>query len=147
MSDFTDRLRADCFGWLHEQYSGVYVNGQGAIIVPFQRTVAFVDVEDKLAATGRVNVHAPVLVGMRLTPELAEHVALNGGNYLYGALSFYLEEGEPPALEFDYSMFGETVTEPVLKMAVALVAGTAETVQRELQPRFGGRSILDQCLD
>jgi hypothetical protein len=71
-------------------------------------------------------------------------VAVNGGNVLFGALSFFAEEGADAAtLEFDYSLFGETVNESVPAETVRLVVGGATKIQNDLQPRFGGRSILD----
>jgi hypothetical protein len=82
-------------------------------------------------------------VDLGLTPEVTKHVAVNGGNFLFGALSFYAEgDADTATLEFDYSLFGETVNEAVLAETVRLVHGSATTIQDQLRPRFGGRSIL-----
>ena len=97
---------------------------------------------DAFTGRGRVNVRAPVLLGLDLTPEVTRHVAVNGGNFLFGALSFFTG-GDAATLEFDYSLFGETVTEPVLVVTVRLAGDSAGKVQEDLRPRFGGRSILD----
>jgi hypothetical protein len=143
MSELTDSLQKQCFEWVRGQFAGAYANRHGAIIVPFQKTVVFVEVTDGLGEGGRVNVRAPVLIDLSLTPEVTRHVAVNGGNFLFGALSFF-GEGESGAatLEFDYSLFGETVNETVLAAAVRLVRAGATKIQEDLQPRFGGRSIL-----
>jgi hypothetical protein len=126
------------------QFEGVYVNRHGAIIVPFDKTVVFVEVTDVFTDNGRVNVRAPVLLDLGLTPEVTRHVAVNGGNFLFGALSFYAEgDADTATLEFDYSLFGETVDESVLVAAVWLAVGSATKIQEDLRPRFGGRSILD----
>jgi hypothetical protein len=143
MAEFTDSLQTQCFEWLRGCFKGAYVNRHGAIIVPFEKTVVFVEVTDGLGGGGRVNVRAPVLVDLGLTPEVTRHVAVNGGNFLFGALSFFTEgEADAATLEFDYSLFGETVNETVLNDAVRLVMGSATKIQEDLQPRFGGRSIL-----
>ncbi|MGH3381592.1 MAG: T3SS (YopN, CesT) and YbjN peptide-binding chaperone 1 [Actinoallomurus sp.] len=144
MAEFTESLRTQCLEWVKNQFEGVYVNQHGAIIVPFDKTVVFVEVTDAFTDKGRVNVRAPVLLDLGLTPEVTRHVAVNGGNFLFGALSFYAEGGaETATLEFDYSLFGETVNEPVLAAAVWLAVGSATKIQDDLRPRFGGRSILD----
>lgn len=144
MSEVTKALRSQCLRWARGRFDGVYVNRHGAIIVPFARTVVFVEVTDAFTEKGRVNVRSPVLVGLGLTPEVTRYVAVNGGNFLFGALSFFAEaDADTATLEFDYSLFGETVTEPVLIAAVRLAGGSATKIQADLQPRFGGRSILD----
>lgn len=144
MSEVTEALRRQCLEWAGNRFEGVYVNRHGAIIVPFARTVVFVEVTDAFTERGRVNVRAPVLLGLDLTPEVTRHVAVNGGNFLFGALSFFADDDAGTAtLEFDYSLFGETVTEPVLVATVQLAGGSAGKVQEDLRPRFGGRSILD----
>jgi hypothetical protein len=124
------------------QFEGVYVNQHGAIIVPFDKTVVFAEVTDAFTENGRVNVRAPVLLDLGLTPEVTRHVAVNGGNFLFGALSFYTD-ADRATLEFDYSLFGETANEPVLAAAVWLTVGSATKIQEDMRPRFGGRSILD----
>jgi hypothetical protein len=143
MSEFTDSLRTQCFEWVRGQFAGAYANRHGAIVVPFAETVVFVEVMDGLGEGGRVNVRAPVLIDLSLTPEVTRHVAVNGGNFLFGALSFFTEgEADAATLEFDYSLFGETVNETVLTETVRLVMASATKIQQDLQPRFGGRSIL-----
>jgi T3SS (YopN, CesT) and YbjN peptide-binding chaperone 1 len=143
MSEFTDSLQTQCFEWVRGWFAGAYANRHGAIVVPFEKTVVFVEVTDGLGEGGRVNVRAPVLVDLDLTPEVTRHVAVNGGNFLFGALSFFAEgETDAATLEFDYSLFGETVNETILAETVRLVVGSATKIQEDLQPRFGGRSIL-----
>jgi hypothetical protein len=142
VSEVAESLRSQCFAWVRGRFEGVYTNRHGAIIVPFEKTVVFVEVTDTFLEKGRVNVRAPVLVDLGLTPDVTRHVAVNGGNFLFGALSFFAEgEVDAATLEFDYSLFGETVNETVLDAAVRLVAGSATKIQSDLRPRFGGRSI------
>jgi hypothetical protein len=143
MSEFTDSLLTQCFEWVRGQFVDAYANRHGAIIVPFDKTVVFVEVTDGLGEWGRVNVRAPVLIDLSLTPEVTRHVAVNGGNFLFGALSFFTEgEVDAATLEFDYSLFGETVNETVLTETVRLVMASATKIQQDLQPRFGGRPIV-----
>jgi type III secretion system-like peptide-binding chaperone len=143
MSELTEALRARCLEWVRNRFEGVYVNRHGAIIVPFEKTVVFIEVTDVFTGGGRVNVRAPVLVDLGLTPEVTRHVAVNGGNFLFGALSFYAEgDVDTATLEFDYSLFGETVNAAVLAETVRLVHGSATKIQDQLRPRFGGHSIL-----
>jgi hypothetical protein len=144
MSELTDTLRTRCLDWVRGRFDGVYLNRHGAILVPFDRTVVFVEVTEAFTGQGRVNVRAPVLVDLGLTPEVTRHVAVNGGNFLFGALSFFAEgDVDTATLEFDYSLFGETVNESVLAETVHLVGGSATRIHDELRPRFGGRSVLD----
>jgi hypothetical protein len=146
MSEYTDALRARCLEWTRAHFDGVYVNRHDAIIVPFTTTVVFVEVTDALTEKGRVNVRAPVLVDLALTPEVTRHVAVNGGNFLFGALSFFTDDADADAatLEFDYSLFGQTVTESLLTDTVHLVAGSVTQIQGRLKPRFGGRLLVGE---
>jgi hypothetical protein len=143
MAEIADSLRTQCFDWVRAEFPEAYANRHGAIVVPSDTTVVFVEVMDGLGGGERVNVRAPVLVDLGLTPEVTRHVAVNGGNFLFGALSFFADgDADAATLEFDYSLFGETVNETVLTETVRLVLGSATKIQQDLQPRFGGRSIL-----
>jgi hypothetical protein len=75
MAETTDSLRTQCFEWAQDRFTGVYANRYGAIIVPFEKTVVFVEVTDGLGGRSRVNVRAPVLVDLGLTPDVTRHVA------------------------------------------------------------------------
>lgn len=144
MSASVEALRKQSLDWLRQRYGNVYVNQRAVIVVPFNETAVFVAVDAAVVATGPVNVSAPVLLDVLVTPDLTLYVAANGGNFLYGSLSLYQEQQIASAtVEFDYSLFGETVTQQLLELVVAMVAGSAAQEQKKMQPLFGGRSLME----
>lgn len=153
MTSSVETLRTQCFQWLRQRFGTAYTNRQNAIVVPFDRTAVFVAVEAKTKAVQglavdlpiRINFSAPVLVDVPVTPELTYYIAMNGGNFLFGGLSLYQDNGGSlVTVEFGYSIFGEAASQSNVEMSVALAFGSAETEQKKMRPLFGGISIMER---
>lgn len=147
----TNALRQQCLEWLSTRFNGVYTNSQAAIIVPeIGPTAALIEVSGLPNGRLRINVHAPVAVGMTPTPQLMEYVARGerqlqpgeDGTFAFGALRVHQEPPDPEVmLEFEYSLFGELTTADILSEVVTLVGSTASILHEVVVSRFGGRSV------
>jgi hypothetical protein len=127
--------------YLNERWQGVYENGRGALIVPnMGRTACFVEPTDLPDGRARINVRAPILLGVPRSPALFELVALNATNWTFGALSMYEEDGLN--LEFDYSVLADGVTSSMLNYLVHIIASTADGLAPKLQATYGGRFLV-----
>ena len=86
-----------------------------------------------------VHVFAPLLQGVKPSPELYEHVALHADDYLFGHLSARPEDDGTIAVMFTHVMLGDYLDPEELKHAVGGVLAPADILDDELQARFGGK--------
>lgn len=133
-------MRPVIFGYLSDRWQGVYENKHGALIVPnMGHTACFVELSDTSDSRTRVNIHAPILLGVPPSAGLFRMVALNTTNWTFGALSTYEEDGLN--LEFDYAVLADGLSSAVLNYLVQVVAQTADNLATSLQADFGGRFL------
>ena len=135
-----DAIRPVIFGYLTDRWQGVYENKHGAMIVPnIGHTACFVEISDTSDNRTRVNIHAPILLGVPPSPSLFRLVALNATNWTFGALSVYEEDGLN--LEFDYAVLADGLSSAVLNYLVHVIAQTAGSLAPDLHRDFGGRFL------
>ena len=95
-----------------------------------------------------VNVSAPLLRGLSLTPELYRWVATEGTTYDVGCVQLYEvdEDGgsQTGFLRFAYTLLGDYLDEDELGTALWTVLFTADRLDDELQAQFGGRRWVDE---
>jgi hypothetical protein len=126
--------------FLEEQWHGVYENGRGAVIVPnLGKTACFVEPTDTDGGRTRVNVRAPVVVGVPRSPALFELIALNATNWNFGALSLYEDDGLN--VEFDFAILADGLTATALNYYVAVISNTADNLATMIRDQFGGRFL------
>jgi|GEM_PF-550816 len=92
-----------------------------------------------------VTITAPVLIGCKATPELYEHVALHGSEWIYGHLSLQKTqaEGEVNVL-FSHILMGDFLDPEELKQSVGALVTSADGLDDELQARFGGKRFHEE---
>ncbi len=92
-----------------------------------------------------VSLVCPLLLQVPTSPALYEYVALHADDYKYGTLSLGLnpENSGEAMILFTYGMLGTTLDPDELKLAVALLADTADDLDNQLQDKFGGRPFHD----
>jgi len=126
--------------YLEEEWQGVYENKRGAIIVPnLGKTACFVDPTDTKDGRTRVDVRAPIVVGVPRSPALFELVALNATSWTFGALSMYEEDGLN--VEFDFAILADGLTASALNYYVRLISSTADNLAGMFQEQYGGRFV------
>ena len=91
-----------------------------------------------------IKVSAPILWGVKRTPEVYEWVATHGQAYNFGKVVCRVTKD--PALTdltFDQNLFGDNLDEPELTLTVHKLLGTANKLDDELMQKFGGKRTSD----
>jgi hypothetical protein len=136
--------RQMCLQWIDSAFGNTYLNDLGDIIVPSDGTTAVL-VSFEALPTGQVliEVRAPVLEDIDVTPGLFEYVAWNSATFQLGSLSLH-RDSQGAWLQFSYAFLAEVATHHLTNQLVATVGQTADRLSRELQPKFGG-SFISSC--
>lgn len=91
-----------------------------------------------------VLITAPILFGVKPTPELFEWVARKGGSRWFGHVEVHgADEAEEVNLIFSHTLLGDYLDQPELETAMWGILSVADTWDDELQPRFGGKRVAD----
>ena len=125
---------------LHEWLGKVEIDGDGDFVFHMESTACFGRVVDWGDGDLLFNAWAPVLLDVPLTNELYKFVATES----YDVGNLMLEEsdsGNTGLLKFQYRILANDLDESELKMAVGVVASTADNLDDKLQKRFGGRLL------
>jgi hypothetical protein len=89
-----------------------------------------------------VNLSAPILFEVPLTPLLYEEVARRTGKFRFGSICLR-EEGSQGNLFFEGALVGDTLDEDELLYPLMAIVTTADQLDDELRPRLGGRRLED----
>lgn len=139
LKDKVQRYLADMAGTVQVVPDGVFSLQSGSTRV-FVRCLPWADTGNSL-----VKVFAYVLQGVKPSPELYEYIALHADDYLFGHLSVAKLDDENFALMFTHVMLGDYLDPEELKHAVSGVLFTADRLDDELQPRFGGKRFQEDA--
>ena len=91
-----------------------------------------------------IKVTAPILFDVPVTTDLFRWVATAGADYRFGNAHLYLDESETTAaIFFTQMILGDYLDEEELNWAVGAVGFTADRLDDELLPIFGGRRATD----
>ena len=100
----------------------------------------------EMGETGSVAVglSAPILFDVPVSDDLFRWVATQGADYTFGNAHLFLDEGAATAqLFFSQTILGDFLDAEELNIAVMAVGFTADRLDDELLPRFGGRRAAD----
>jgi hypothetical protein len=95
----------------------------------------------------RMDEHVVVLMWCILTrgtppsPELYEYVATESANYAAGTLSARKREDGSVVVTLVHQLLGDFLDPEELKLAVSLMAATADGLDDEIVKRFGGQVV------
>lgn len=119
----------------------ITIDSDGDFSLRHESTRVFVRVLDFGDGDTLVEVFAPVLIDVPLTPALFEYVATQN-TYRFGKLSILKSDGSASGvLQVSHSLLGNTLDEEELVGPVAMLATLANNLDDELQPQFGGRRM------
>ena len=91
-----------------------------------------------------VVLSAPVLFEVKLTPELFQEVAKRTDKYWVGSLVLEEGDGGTGHIFFKHVLLGDTLDEQELLWSLAAVSQTADGLDDEWRPRFGGLRFEDK---
>lgn len=120
----------------------------GGYQVPFQSTAVNIRVfEQGEGDSSRVLVKmwAPILRDVKEDPEMFRWIATEGTSYLFGNACWNPDPERPGfgMISFDHTLLGDYLDSAELRGALAALAVTANDLDDELQPRFGGLRFVD----
>ena len=109
----------------------------GAYVFPMESTVAFASLADWGDGDIVLNIFAPVLHQLRPTEALYRYVATE--SFVFGNLRVDEDDPNDVTLMFSCRLLANDLDVSELKIGVTCVAGIADRLDNELQPRFGGK--------
>ncbi|MBN1320043.1 MAG: hypothetical protein JXA87_04290 [Thermoleophilia bacterium] len=131
--------------YLREGFGAYYTDEDGDYVVPYERVRVHVVPRDWQEVpdlrTGEPRRYTVVLVcawinrGMRVDAALAEFIATENRNLLFGRLSL---DPERPAVRLDNNLLGDYLNFEELVVSVACVAKEAEHYGEVISASFGG---------
>ncbi len=127
LTDFLDEVKVDKDGDFHFRHESVEV---------FATTQEWG--EDETV----VHVVAPLLFGVKGSPELFEYIARHSDDYLFGHLALKDRDGTFD-IHFSHILLGDFLDPEELKSVVAAVAITGNDLDDELQKQFGGERFYE----
>jgi hypothetical protein len=89
-------------------------------------------------ANAVVHVFAFTNVGLRGSPELFQHVALNADSFVFGHLGVHAEADGTYTVTMSCRILADALDREELIAAVEWVSRCADDVDNEIQERFGG---------
>ena len=91
-----------------------------------------------------ISIRAAILFDVPVTDDLFKWIATEGTDYRFGKAHLYYEEGETTGqLYFSHTLLGDYLDAEELNWAVGTVGFTADRLDDELLPLFGGRRAAD----
>ena len=121
------------------------LTSDGSFFLRFESTACRVECFD-MGETGHVavKISAPILFDVPVSNDLFRWVATDGASYTFGNAHLWLDESETTAqLFFTQIILGDFLDAEELNIAVGAVGFTADRLDDELLPRFGGRRAVD----
>ena len=92
-----------------------------------------------------IAISAVILLDVPVTNDLFRWVATEGADYRFGNAHLHLDESEATAqLFFSHTLLGDYLDAEELNWAVGAVGFTADRLDDELLPMFGGRRAADR---
>ena len=99
----------------------------------------FVSVTKWTEDNSLVRVYSPTNFKITPSKEFYKYIATESNKYVFGRLSIQ-EQSDGIVVLFSQSMLGESLDPDELKMAITIVATTAEDIDNTIQDKFGGET-------
>jgi hypothetical protein len=85
-----------------------------------------------------ISLDVPLLLGVKETPQVFEHVALHADDLVFGHLNA-VRTDDGLMILLSHALLGDYLDEEELVRAAGAMLGTAEDLDDELQTQFGGQ--------
>jgi len=84
-----------------------------------------------------VKVFSPTNFKISASEEFYKYIALEANNYIFTRLSVQ-NQNDGNVVILSYTMLGEFLDPDELRLAIGMVANTADDIDNEIQDKFGG---------
>jgi len=133
-------VRSNVTKWLTEEY-GEPISSGNALAYPCGSTIVAI-LPMELNDNVLVAVQANVAKDVPLTGELAQHILLDH-DYMFGSLKLTADDsGKTCSVRLVNILVGDEIDKKEITSVVAMIAGTADSIDDELVARFGGSTII-----
>lgn len=139
-----EQLRARLQRMLVELFGAVSIDSDDDFFINFDSARVYVRALENRAGTLLAQVFAVVLSDTRLTPELYRWVATEGQEYYFGQMCVVEHDNELGSVRLDHYLLGEYLDLDELKYAVLCLGEASDTLDDELQARFGGQRFNER---
>lgn len=129
--------------WLTDMKLHVNLEENGAYTLRVGSTRAWVRVVPWRESSSLVYLSAPIILQAPSSAELFHYVATNADSYNFGHLSAHEDENGVMIL-FSHTLLGDYLDFEEFQTAIIGIAGTADSIDNELQGRFGGTTFHDE---
>jgi len=136
-SNRVEAVREKVRRYLTDEFGTVQIDRDGDFTFRWGSARIFIRVSELGSDKTVVAIWAPTNNDIPATPELFHYVATSNA-YTFGSM-MATEKGDMVNIAFKHSLLGDTLDPDELILAAVLVAGTADTIDTEVQQRFGGR--------
>lgn len=123
--------------YLLEVLNTVSIDRDGDFTFRHGSTQLFISVQPFGDSSASVRIVAPIISEAPASPELFKFIACEG-SYRFGHLACQEQDGKVSIL-FNHSLLGDFLDPDELKLAVFLMARTADELDDEIVKKFGGR--------
>lgn len=135
-------VSAKVLGYLQEMGIKAVLEGPGEFSVRHGSARVFVEVvspkPDDVDAPTLVKYTIPLLIGVNDTPDLYEYIAFHADDYVFGHLSLFRTSAGELRVFFTHQLLGDYIDEAEFRHALFGTLSSADTLDDELQARFGG---------
>jgi hypothetical protein len=130
--------------FLTQNFGDVNIDKDGDFSLRHGSTRVFVRTRSREEADFTwVSIDVPLLLGVKETPEVFEHVALHSDDYLFGHLNA-VRNDDGLGIFLSHALLGDYLDEPELLRAVAGMLFTADELDDELKTQFGGTRFHEE---
>lgn len=133
LSDVKEKVQR----YLTASFNSVMIDKDGDFSFQIESARLFISVREWGEGKTMVRVFSPMILDAPLTQELKDYVALEGGKFLFGAISLQTD-GVKAQIMFGHSILGDYLDEEELLTSCKAVGSTAEHLDDELKEKFGG---------
>lgn len=142
-----DRVRDKLEQWLQDLELKYMNSGENRFSLRFGSTHMLIGVtsprpDDVLAPT-YIPFHLRVLRGVSESPELYEYIAYHADDYHFGHLSLHRADDGDVSIYFTHTLLGDYVDFEEFRSAVFMLASATDSLDDELQARFGGERFYE----
>ena len=128
--------------FLLEVLNTVSIDRDGDFTFREGSTRLFISVQPFGEASASVRIVAPIINDAPASPELFKFIATDG-SYKFGHLTCHEKNGRVSIL-FNHTLLGDFLDPDELKLAVFLMARTADELDDEIVKKFGGRKFHEE---
>ena len=128
--------------FLLEVLNTVAIDRDGDFTFREGSTRLFISVQPFGEASASVRIVAPIISEAPASPELFKFIATDG-SYKFGHLTCQ-EKGGKVSILFNHTLLGDFLDPDELKLAVFLMARTADELDDEIVKKFGGRTFHEE---